>query len=262
MKNLIMMFCLIIVHDCYCQSKKSNKQLKKNKMEYFNIDKYKDWEFDNSHLSTQERKFYKKRSDRVEINFFNTGIQVRITNVETPYKIIKGFSNESKRLSIIGYYFYQFSIKTDKEYDDNGKLIKEINYDLPYKFSLKQVIDKVKKEYQVDLENIGQESVLERFESNKPNKKTFYEVYLKSNVEKSTWNYVLIDGTTGEVLFKTSRRYPPDNEVITIQPFDEYIKSLKKDEEEKTAYHKTYKGKDYTKEEWEVFEEDFKSKQN
>ncbi|MEO8236487.1 MAG: hypothetical protein ABI576_00165 [Flavobacterium sp.] len=47
--------------------------------------------------------------------------------------------------------FYVFPIGITKEYDENGKLIKETNHDVPYKFSIDDLREKIKREYQVDI---------------------------------------------------------------------------------------------------------------
>jgi Uncharacterized alpha/beta hydrolase domain (DUF2235) len=47
--------------------------------------------------------------------------------------------------------FYAFPIEITKEYDETGKLIKEIDNDLPYKFSIIDLQKKIKIEYQVDI---------------------------------------------------------------------------------------------------------------
>ena len=65
---------------------------------------------------------------------------------------------------------------------------------------------------------------------------------------------IVIDGTTGEILFKTTlSRYDEH----ALPPFDQYLEVLKNKEQEDNAFYKSYKGKDYTKKEWEAFEEEW-----
>ncbi|MEP6805974.1 MAG: hypothetical protein ABI892_15710, partial [Flavobacterium sp.] len=104
-----------------------------------------------------------------------------------------------------------------------------IDYDKPYKFSLKEVIEKVKKEYDSDLEDKTQKCVLERFTSDELNDKYFYGVSVRDKENESKIQYILLDGTTGETLF-TTYFILRDN---SIPPFAQYIESLKKAEEEK-----------------------------
>lgn len=261
MKKIIFFLCLIT--SCNCSSQVKNGKIKNNKMtktniEYFNIEKYKDWETDDDWSSNESTKFLKKGNDKVEIYFYNEGIQVRIKSIKNPYEIVKGFSNYNKRLLGLTNNFYQFPIGIDKEYDENGIVVKEIDNDTPYVFSLNELLQKIKKEYNVDLEDLTQRaSVTRRVDPylNKP----IYEVHLRKSIEDIETNryfYILIDATTGNVLYTTSSYYKKGDDG-SLSPFEEYYSALKKKETENNAYYKTYKGKDYTKKEWEAFEEEW-----
>lgn len=261
MKKIIIIICLVSLTSCKSQVKTQIKNNNKNvegNMEYFNIEKYKNWEKDNDWSPNETAKFFKKENDRVQIYFYNEGIQVRIQNIRSPYEVVKGFSNDTKRLLGLGNNFYQFPIGIYKEYDENGKLVKEIDNDKQYDFSLKQVIEKIKKEYESDLEDLTQKATITRRVDpylNKP----IYEVHIrrsKDDIEKNAYFYILIDGTTGKVLYTTSSYYKRGDDGA-LSPFGEYYSSLKKKEVEDNTYYRSYKGKDYTKKEWEAFEEEW-----
>lgn len=258
MKKIIVLFIIVSLPGCTGQSKISNNkkksEIKQQKMEYFDIDKYKDWEVDNNYTSKETRKFLKKGNERIRISFRESTIQVEATNIQNPYSWTKVYYPNNKSLKAIIYEFYTINIGIYKMYDQEGKLIEEINYENPFKFSLKDAIGKVKKEYGFDLEDLTQRCVLERFESVELDQKPLYAVYLKNNEDANIMDYIVIDGTTGETLFKS---YMAINGEREIPPYYRYIESLKKAEQENNAYYKTYKGKDYTKKEWEVFEEEW-----
>ena len=251
------MIVLFYIQNVYSQNNSNNYSIKRDSMEYFNIDKYKDWEVDESHSTTEGYKFLKRGNDRIEICYNNEGILVRFKNIKKIYSVQKGFSNDTKRLIFIADYFGQIEIGIDKEYNENGQIIKETNNELPYNFTLKQVIEKIKKEEMIDLEDRTQGGVLSRFVYKSLNNKPFYKVSLQSKKSELKRDYLIIDGNTGELLFRTIRYFPTYDEDKELSPFDEYLSNLKKKEAEDNAYYKSYKGKDYAKKEWEIFVEKF-----
>ncbi|PAM91420.1 hypothetical protein B4N84_28350 [Flavobacterium sp. IR1] len=243
------------IYSCYSQIKTVPKKTNnKNKMEYFNIDIYKDWEIDSEWSSSENKKFLKKGEERLRIRFYEDEIQLNKTSVINPYKKIFVYYKKNKLLRSYGMQFYQFSIGIRKIYDETGILVKEIDNDKPYIFSLPQLIEKIKKEHDVDLEDLTQGcSVHRRVDKNL--KKPIYEVYLLSKEDPySKKKYFLMDGVTGELIHTTS--YPRRSDEIKT-PFNQYLISLEKKEQEDNAFYKNYKGKDYTKKEWEAFEEEW-----
>ncbi|PAM94963.1 hypothetical protein B4N84_06660 [Flavobacterium sp. IR1] len=257
MKKILLLVCLTALLDCASQPKKISKEKnKKNKniMEYFNEDTYKDWEIDTDWTSSEDDKSIKKENERLRISFDNKNIQVEKTSIINPYKRISVYDKKTKLLRVFIMKFYQFSISILKNYDEMGSLIEETNYDKPYVFALHQLIEKIKKEEDVDLEDLTQKSIVDRH-VDKELGKPIYEVYLRSKIyPDAEFDYFLIDGITGEVIFKTT--CPVRDEEPTT-PLFEYKKALRKKVTEDNSYYKSYKGKDYTKKEWEAFEEEW-----
>lgn len=204
-------------------SKTVNNSSKNHIMEYFNINKYKNLEVDTEWSSTEIDKFLVKGNERVRISFYEEGIQLREQIVNSPYEIVKGFSNKTKKLLIVGKEFYKIPFGIDMTYDETGKPIKETNYDKPYKFSIHDLIEKVKKEYSIDLEDKKQGGSVRRFEEPKLNNKAFYEVTFESKENPLKRDYILIDGTTGETLYKSYYFTKGEGEY----PYDVYLKNLK-----------------------------------
>ncbi|OXA94731.1 hypothetical protein B0A66_03110 [Flavobacterium hercynium] len=234
-------------------TKKVNQQ-KTHKMEYFTIEKYKDWEIDTDHSSSENRKFLKKDNERVQILFDTEDIQVERTSILNPYKKVQVFRSSTKNLYAEGIEFYQIWIGIDKDYDEVGKVIEERDNDKPYIFSLQQLIEKIKKEQDIDLEDLTKKSIVDRREDTAL-QKPIYEVHLESKKSPDyQTDYFLIDGITGEVLFETIY-FNRDEKSPT--PYYQYLRLLKNKEIEDNSYYKSYKGKDYTKKEWEAFEEEW-----
>lgn len=123
------------------------------------------------------------------------------------------------------------------EYDENGKIIKEINTDTIFKHSFKQIHDMVLKNRNVDIYDTRQATAL-RHDTPDAVIKKYYQIHvITSELIEGQWyaqpNYsFIIDDATG-------KEWDP------------------KVEAENNAYFKTYNGKDYTKKEWEVFEEEW-----
>ena len=238
---------LLLIFSCILTGQKIDT------VEYFNIDKYKDWEVDTDWSSDETTKFLKKGNERVQIISDEKKIQVEMTSVINPYNKVKVYNAKTKALYAIGVDFYQFPIRIDKDYDENGKIVKEIDNDKPYPFSMEQLIEKIKKEYNVNLEQKtpgtwANRSIPEEL------KKPVYEVHLAYKDHELKRQYVLIDGTTGKTLF-TNDYFMNDDQ--STPSFFLYLWSLEKAEQEDNAYYKTYQGKDYTKKEWEIFEEEW-----
>jgi len=222
-------------------------------MEYFTIAKYQDWEIDQDWTSSENDQFLKKGNERVRITSHKDKIQIKRSLTFNRYTKTWVYDKKSSVLRFYVMCFNQFPISTAKFYNENGILIKETDHDEPYSFSLKELILKIKKEHDIDIEDNKQNVVVSRRIEEKI-KKPVYEVYLPSKESIGKRDYILIDGTTGDVLFE-SAYYSHDDQ--SIPPFDQYLYSLESKEKEDNAYYKTYKGKEYTKKEWERFQDEW-----
>lgn len=262
MKKSLLLLYFLATCNCISQTttvtEKTTNQIKKDKMQYFNIELYKDWETDPAWSQTEDQKFLKKDNERVSISYYDYKIQVVRSSILNTYKRTTVYDQKTSVLRIFLTQFYQFSIGTTKTYDETGLLITEVDNDKPYIFALPQLIEKIKNKNGVDLEDRAQKSIVSRHVA-KEIGKPIYEVYLPSKEYPDTErDYFLIDGITGETLFKSS--YPTRSAKPKV-PLYEYQKTLRKKETEDNAYYKSYKGKHYTKKEWDIFEEEWHRKE-
>ncbi|AWK04001.1 hypothetical protein HYN56_07055 [Flavobacterium crocinum] len=253
MKQLFIMLLLITQNSCSSQNKKEsrNNQKKIDTMKTFNIDVYKDWEIDTDWLSNENDKHLKKGNERIRIICHGT-IQVEKNDITTPYKYYYVYDSKSKLLTSYGKLFILLEIGKWSYYDENGKLIKEIDFDKPYKFSISDLINKFNKEYNLDLEKPKTVFNLYRYEEKEYLNIPIYEVGINKDAYSSDIEYYLVDGNNGKTLYSIKIA---EGEIKS--PLNEYIKQVKKQKEEDNAYYRTYKGKDYTKKEWEIFEEEW-----
>lgn len=77
--------------------------------------------------------------------------QETVTYLNTPIK--KRYMYDKSTLNVVKEVvsFYDCIIGFRREYDEDGTLITEINNDAPYKFSWQDLVQKMKKEYDIDL---------------------------------------------------------------------------------------------------------------
>jgi len=136
------------------------------------------------------------------------------------------------------------------EFDESGKLIKEIDTDINYKITPEDVI-KYCKENSIDL--FSPYTTIERLEDKKSNQ-SFYNINYRGKYGEKFGSRIIIqlDGNSGEIrkVICINGKHNDSVEVL----YDEKAEKEKKEQEDK-SYYKTYEGKDYTKEEWEAFEE-------
>lgn len=147
MKELILI--MLLFHNISCNGQ-INNNTKTDTMEHFNISKYKDLPLDPQSSSTEYDKTYIYQDLRIRvINSPNTS-QIEEQRMNSPYLTSKTFF-KNNNLKSIGKHFYSFPIAIYKEYNETGKLVKEVNNDAPYKFSVEDLIKKIKKEHDVDI---------------------------------------------------------------------------------------------------------------
>jgi len=224
----------------------------KTDMEYFNIEKYKDWDIDTYYFQSENDKFLKKGNDRVRIICYDKTIQVEKNNITTPYKHYYLYDSKSKLLKIYGKNFILLEIGKWSYYDENGKLLKEIDKDQPYKFSISDIIEKFKIEYGLDLEDSKTIFSFYRYVEKEYLNIPIYEVGINKDANSSVIENYLIDGNNGKTLYSIKIA---EGEIKSV--LNEYVKQVKREEAEDNTYYRTYKGKDYTKKEWEAFEEEW-----
>jgi len=233
MKKILLFLWAVLLYGCNSQSQLLNKKIKKQNKEYFNIDKYKDWEYDTDYFSNATSKNLKKDNDRVQIDIDDTSILVKMSNTQNNYTIYKNyFLNKVLNYSLLE--FYSSAIGKKRIYDEKGKLVKEVDNDAPYKFSIDQLIKKIKKDYDVDIEKKTKTVHVRRWLSFELNHKPLYCVSYDLKDESQKWKFVLVDGNTGETLF-TTLFYFGCNDNETLDPYSQYLVNLRKKEKEDHA---------------------------
>jgi hypothetical protein len=199
MKN----FFLIVLFFLFANAKSQIKNTNKN-IEHFDLKKFREHNSNENHFG-----FVLENGDKVQqfTGEGGKGFIERTEKKDTPFTIVKAF-HENTSLLTKGEEFYNFRVGIYKEYDENGNLTKEINYDKDYKFSIDDLAKKMKEEYKID---ILKRSPWVKVMRDKIDSGIIYKVmvYLKENKYSDTKNYT-IDGTTGKVISEKVLSYPKE----------------------------------------------------
>ncbi|HXB43157.1 MAG TPA: hypothetical protein VNV85_03840 [Puia sp.] len=116
----------------------------------------------------------------------------------SPFVKIRAYFKASGSIKIRGEKFYNFPVGTWQYFDTNEKLVKETNWETPFKFPIKDLDEKMKK-MGVNIMVVKAGTNVRRASTVSP----FYFVSYPVNADNPYQVYELkIDGITGEVLEK------------------------------------------------------------
>ena len=193
--------------------------------EFVQKTEYKDWETEPSYSNTEEDWYFKKDNKRVRISKFSDTFQIEETNTLTPWECFWSYSRKTEILVLKGQSFYNIPTGKWVYYDEMGRIKKEIDYDKSYKFSIKELIEKIKKEYDIDIEGEINSPIVGLETDNEGNKYFSISFDPKGLVNiYGERTYILVDVNTGKTLFKTSYFKRNDGET---PPFYRYLEMKK-----------------------------------
>lgn len=237
---------LLIIVSCNSQNFKNGsttidiqkiekKEMEKNKKETHNV-------FENYNpIKLFNIKGFNAKNKNGEYNFVEGGMEVnQMENVEYPLGKVNGYYEYRKypnsayeffsEYDVNGFLlhtlitFYSIEFGIVKYYDRSGSIVKEENLDIPYKFSIDDLINKMKAEYDVNITDsricVGVDRGIEEKYNNNP----LYCVYINADPTGRQQVCYVIDGFTGETLYTTMRYKGEKRGALT----DEYFNSLNK----------------------------------
>ena len=185
-------------------------------MKRFDEKVFKDWEKDNLYVQMYDwDRFLKKGDERVRIIKTDSFIQVEFSNIANPYKNKNKYDIRTKRLILQSYFFYNCQIGIWKDWSKTGKLIKEVDYDKPYKLSVKDIITLVNQKFNIDLLDMNLLLNVDRSIRSVP----IYIISItKPNTRGKEIRYITISANNGKILF--------DKMLSSEKEFDDHMNSI------------------------------------
>ena len=185
-------------------------------MKRFDEKVFKDWEVDTQYVQIYDwDRFLKKRDERVRIIKTDSFIQVEVSSIANPYKNKYKYDIHTKRLILQSYFFYNCPIGIWKDWSKTGKLIKEVDYDKPYKLRVKDIITLVNQKFNIDLLDMNLLLNVDRSIRSVP----IYIISItKPNTRGKEIRYITISAYNGEILF--------DKILSSEKEFDDHMNSI------------------------------------
>ena len=237
MKIFFVYILLLLSFNCKAQ------EFNLHNMKYFNKEAFKDWEVDTQYVPIGDVQYFKKGDKRVQLlfNYKDNEVQIEESDTITPYTRWATYNLETEVQTAVGQSFFDIDYGIWRFYSKIGKLEREINQDENYKFSIRQLIEKVKKEYHINLELKEERGYVSRFNEN--GKYYYHLILFPKDIYDEPTQHIMIDGQTGKNLFKTDIIHKRGGS--RRDPVYEFLESLKeKNKPKTTAFH----GKTYTEE--------------
>lgn len=185
-------------------------------MKRFDEKVFKDWEVDTVYVQMYDwDRFLKKGDERVRIIKTDSFIQVEFSNIANPYKNKNKHDIHTKRLILQSYFFYNCQIGIWKDWSKTGKLIKEVDYDKPYKLRIKDIITLVNQKFSIDLLDMNLLLNVDRSIRSVP----IYIISItKPNTRGKEIRYITISADNGKILF--------DKMLSSEKEFDDHMNSI------------------------------------
>ncbi|MBF6654068.1 hypothetical protein C3B47_14525 [Flavobacterium columnare] len=204
MKKIVLIYFSIIALNCKSQINKSVKNYTpENSMEIIDLEKIKKLEKDPDISGSGN--YILENGDNLQINNDQNTIYVRIKKKNSFFNVYKEFFTFNKKIKKQIFLYDNFKYDFEKEYDKSGKLIKEINHNLPYKFSIEDLEKKMKTQYDVDIYDVKQIHSMNRYEEKKHLNIPLYEIWTNHKTNTLKFTCYIINGSTGETIYVGER---------------------------------------------------------
>ena len=168
-------------------------------MKRFDEKVFKDWEVDTSKLVFPGTTYLKKGNDRVEISIGEKSKQIKLTNIIDPYVYVYRYYPKTNILMQETKFFYSVLIGKTYTYNEKGKLIKEENWDAPYKVSAEELIAICKQKLNLDLLDKSLKITIHRYNE----EKAIYIIRIPfPNTRNTKAKYITISADNGEILLE------------------------------------------------------------
>lgn len=192
----------------FTNCKAQNKPQKNTKMKTFDIET-----FNRNKNQLNEYNFLTKDSAVVEQRKRQFGYYEIIKSKNSNFQIRNDYYENGKLKSTVQDFPNDFLAGIMKEYDEKGNLIKETDYDAPYKFTWED-ISKLIKDRKLDMDAYGFE-VTRSFgfgtaNIGKETEKPFWAITYNKSEEDMLLGVIIIDGVTGKIIKEYDEPYPSE----------------------------------------------------
>jgi hypothetical protein len=214
MKTLIyLFFATAILVECCGQNNNSSINIKKEKiMKKFDAKRYENLPLDSTQRNTEKNKTYISGNKRIQVEYEkDSTVFVSETEINSPYSNRKRYyiSTNKNQLSAEIKYFNGMPIGICKEYDEDGNVIKETDFDENYYFSIQQLIEKMENDFGIDLitpknSNNQNEKLQIVYGVGRDNSSHSYIVQISNGMH---YRRIIIDGKNGEVISDKTGNY-------------------------------------------------------
>ena len=196
---VILLSLFVCTHGC-AQTDSVEHNKGKNMKRYFDIKTFNEnqdrsghHEYKTYNLSITQRADYD--SNRQLIGYIEV-----CEELHRPYRYYYEYDTRGNLRHMI-VFFSRFHIGKGYRYDSLGQITEEKDYSAPYKFKLRDLVEKMKKEYGCDILDKERTSEVCRSDGKRDIKRPWYSVYYLETENRMFGDEYLIDGTTGETLY-------------------------------------------------------------
>lgn len=175
----------------YIYPQDSINHLTNKTMEKFDIEKFKS-------ITMKGVKRYSeiKNDTIVEMADLNDVYSKNTRTINSPYINKKTYYKDNYQLKAEVNYFYMFPIGIGKKYDSEGNVIETKNWDVKYPFSVDQLIDKMKNDFDIDLIKTSNIGVARYFDNNI----YIYSVIIPYQGYTNEVREIKLNGSNGDVI--------------------------------------------------------------
>ncbi|MFC5045099.1 hypothetical protein [Aquimarina hainanensis] len=148
--------------------------------------------------------YISKDSTKVEQSTWQFGYEETITKQNDFFQVYNKYYKDGT-LKVTGEFFPDDFLKGIwKEYDEQGNLVKETDYDAPYKFTWEDIL-KLIKERKLDMDAYG--FLITRGTSDNG---TAWSITYNKSEEDMLLGVIIIDGITGKIIKEFDEPYPSE----------------------------------------------------
>jgi len=197
---IVILFSLFVCTQGCAQTDSVEHNKGKNMKRYLDIKKFNEHQDGLGYYKYKTYDMQVRQRKRYDSNKHLIGYIEDCEELHTPYSYYYEYDTKGNlRHMIVS--FSRFDIGNECCYDSLGQVTETIDHIVPYKFKLRDLVEKMKKEYGCDILDKERTSEVCRSDGKRDLKRPWYSVYYLETENRMFGDEYLIDGTTGEILY-------------------------------------------------------------